>query len=91
MSFSAEEEGPEENPVKNCRWAKMLARVFKIDVSTCDHCGGDLQKVCAVLDPDSVKRYLRHARIEHEAPVRGPPRSVQEEFMYDDGESDWGI
>jgi hypothetical protein len=43
MSFGDDDE-VEEKPVKNYRWAKMLARVFKIDVSKCDHCGGDLQK-----------------------------------------------
>ena len=50
-----------------------------------------MRRVCAVLDPDSVKRYLKHVGIEHGVPVRGPPRIVQEEFQYDDRDDDWGI
>ena len=84
MSFSDDEEDSKNKPVKNYSWAKMLAKVFKVDVSLCHHCGGEMQRVCAVLDPDSVKRYLKHVGIEHGVPVRGPPRTVQEEFQYDD-------
>ena len=69
----------------------MLAKVYKVDVSLCQHCGGKMRRVWPVLDPDSVKRYLKHVGIEHGVPVRGPPRIVQEEFQYDEGEDDWGI
>ena len=58
----------------------MLAKVFKIDVSQCGSCGGDLVKIAAITDPMEARRYLKHVGIPHDAPARAPPRSVQGEF-----------
>ena len=35
----------EENTLKNSSWSKMLARAFKIDVTQCEQCGGDMRTV----------------------------------------------
>jgi hypothetical protein len=84
--FKFRGEGEKEEGIKNLSknysWAKMLARVFKIDVLRCS-CGGEMYAVCAVIDPDSIKRYLRHLNIEYEPPPRAPPRRVQESFDFD--------
>jgi hypothetical protein len=66
--------------VTNYSWAKMLARVFKVDGTKCPSCGGDLAKLAAVTDPMAARRYFKHAGIPHDAPARAPPRSVQGEF-----------
>jgi len=68
---------------KNYTWSKMLARVFKIDVLKCEVCGGQLGPVCAVMDSDSIRRYLKHMDIEYDPPPRGPPRFSQEYFDFD--------
>ena len=68
---------------KNFLWSKMLARVFKIDVLKCS-CGGRLRPICAVTDPDSVRRYLKHMNVEYVPPPRGPPRYTQDAFDFDD-------
>ena len=49
--------------VPNYSWAKMLAGVFKVDVTKCASCGGDLAKLAAVTDPMAARRYLKHAGI----------------------------
>ena len=72
-----------DDTIKNYSWSKMLAQVFKIDVSTCDSCGGDMRKVCSVMDRDSIIKYLSHIGIDHQAPARAPPRQVQESFDFD--------
>ena len=68
---------------KNYTWSKMLARVFKIDVLRCEDCGGHLRPVCAVTEPDSIRRYLRHMNIDYDPPPRRPPRFTQGVFDFD--------
>lgn len=68
---------------KNYSWSRMLAQVFKIDVTKCELCGGKLEKVCAITDQDSIKRYLEHLNIDHMPPARAPPRYRQPEFDFE--------
>ena len=56
----------------------MLAKVFKIDVTKCEHCNGDMAVMAALIDRSEVVRYLKHVGIEHEAPTRAPPRHKEE-------------
>jgi hypothetical protein len=41
-------------------WARLLKRVFAVDVSHCPHCGQDLAIVAAVTDSFSIQRYLKY-------------------------------
>jgi hypothetical protein len=43
-------------------WAKLLARVFAIDVSLCRRCGGAMRVVAAITDADEIARVLHGAR-----------------------------
>jgi hypothetical protein len=49
-------------------WARLLARVFSTDVTTCP-CGGRLRPLGAVLTPQDITEHLHGAR----APPRPPP------------------
>jgi hypothetical protein len=60
----------------------MLAQVFKIDVTKCDACGGDMVAVWSVMERKSVQRYLRHLRLDPNPPVLAPPKSSQGEFDF---------
>ena len=51
----------------------MLAKVFGIDVTKCQHCKGDMAILAAITDCSEVARYFKHLGIEHEAPARAPP------------------
>jgi hypothetical protein len=37
-------------------WAQRLKRVFKIDIETCDQCGGTVKVIASIEDPAVVKR-----------------------------------
>jgi hypothetical protein len=68
---------------KNHSWSKMLARVFKIDVTHCPSCGGPLLPICKVTDGDSIRRYLEHIGVDYRPPPRAPPRMVQGDWDFD--------
>ena len=67
------QEKPEEKPkrrrVGEGSWSRLLKRVFRVDVSRCPRCGGDLEIVSAVTDGDGIARYLEHVGMG-----RDPPR-----------------
>ena len=46
----------------------MLAKVFEIDVTQCQHCKGEMSIVAAIIKRSDVARYLKHLGIEHEPP-----------------------
>ena len=51
-------------------WARLLKRVFAIDVSRCPRCGGELEIIAAVLDPKQIARYLKHTGMPAAPPAR---------------------
>jgi hypothetical protein len=88
--FALIEDGSDPKLVKNHAWSKNLARVFKIDVSKCHKCGGDMVIVCAVTERQQIKRYLSHINVNEDPPPCGPvrrpewgPDAVQGEFDFD--------
>ena len=62
---------------------EMLDKVFKIDVTKCHHCKGDMAILAAITNRSKVARYLKHLGIEQEAPARAPPRYQEEPFEAD--------
>ena len=67
--------------LRGSSWARLLSRVFKVDVGRCQ-CGGELRVIAAICKPDEARRYLRHAGLASEPPARAPPsyESVVLEF-----------
>ena len=71
-------------PSPKSLWARLLAQVFKVDVTKFDGCGGAMEVAAAICDPDQARRYLRHVGEDYDPPPRAPPRSFQpqwEEFI----------
>ena len=60
----------------------MLAKTFKVDVTKCQVCHGELRKFGVVVDEGEVQRYLKHVGLDHSAPPRGPPRFKQAELEF---------
>ena len=58
--------------LRGSSWARLLSRVFKVDVGRCQ-CGGELRVMAAICNPDEARRYLRHAGLAGEPPARAPP------------------
>jgi hypothetical protein len=69
-------------------WAQRLKRVFKLDLGSCEGCGGQARVIASVEDAAVIGKILAH--LERTGPatavagrrpaVRGPPR----------GRLDWG-
>ena len=74
------EDGSKEKSLSRSSWARVLERVFKIDVAKCDRCDGTLKPVAAVTCPDGIRSYLTHMDLDPDPPVRDPPRHRQSSF-----------
>jgi hypothetical protein len=72
-----------ERKKKNHSWSKMLARVFKIDVTKCPDCGGEMALRAQLTEPDSIRRYLKHVGLDPDPPARAPPKIVWGELGLD--------
>lgn len=57
-------------------WARLLKRVFDIDIEHCPHCGGRLKIIAAIEDPPVIAKILTHLNL----PARAPPRSPAQAF-----------
>lgn len=69
-------------------WADLLKRVFKFEVSCCDHCGHKLRLVSSVHSPKACEKIVSHLGIKQELPIenshRGPPESnLEDDFLYE--------
>ena len=60
-------------------WARLLKRVFDIDVERCA-CGGRLKIITAIEEPVVIVQILTHLGL----PARAPPRAAAREFSLDD-------
>jgi hypothetical protein len=49
---------------KNIRlnWARRLKRVFGIEIEQCARCGGRLQLIASIEEPELIERILAHRR-----------------------------
>ncbi len=72
--------------LKSSSWSKMLAQVFKIDVTHCDSCGGNMAAISSIMERESIVRYLKHMNLDYDPPARAPPRRKQESFDFDQSE-----
>jgi hypothetical protein len=57
------------------RWARLLQRVFDIDVERCE-CGGELKILAAIEEPAVIERILTHLGLSAQPPPRAPARRV---------------
>jgi hypothetical protein len=74
LDFAHPDDPAESSPTSSPRprrigWAKLLARVFALDITRCRKCGGRMRVLEVVSDPDAIARILHGAR----APPAPPP------------------
>ncbi|MGH9908582.1 MAG: hypothetical protein ACRD8U_23735, partial [Pyrinomonadaceae bacterium] len=56
-------------------WARLLKRVFEIDIEHCPQCGGTLMLIAAIVDPTVIAKMLAYLGLLIRAPSRSPARS----------------
>lgn len=56
-------------------WAKLLKRVFEIDMEHCPNCGGQLKIIAAILEQPVIEKILTHLGLQARAPPRAPARA----------------
>jgi hypothetical protein len=58
-------------------WARLLKRVFDIDMHTCPNCGGgELKIIAAILERPVIEKILTHLGLDPQPPPRGRAREV---------------
>jgi hypothetical protein len=72
---------PQASIAKRISWARLLKRIFGIDVTTCPKCNGQIRIIAAIEEPKVIKKILDHMGLPSTAPrmhpARGPPASDQ--------------
>ena len=53
-------------------WAKLLKRVFNLDLEHCPNCGGELKIIAAILERPAKEKILNHLGLQARAPPRAP-------------------
>ena len=51
------------------QWARLLARVFQVDLTKCDACAGLMKVTAALTGSAAIRKYLDHVGL----PSRAPP------------------
>jgi ribosomal protein S27E len=57
-------------------WARLLKRVFDIDIEHCPQCGAHLKIIAAIEEPAVIAKILTHLGLPARAPPRTPARRV---------------
>jgi hypothetical protein len=58
-------------------WARLLKRVFELDLEHCQNCGGELKIIAAILEQPVIEKILTHLGLQPRAPPRAPARAPQ--------------
>ena len=57
-----------------CVRARLLKRVFELDLEHCPNCGGELKIIAAILEQPVIEKILTHLGLQARAPPRSPAR-----------------
>ena len=57
-------------------WARLLKRVFDLDLEHCPQCGGEFRIIAAIEEPAVIVRILTHLGLPARAPPRSPARPL---------------
>jgi hypothetical protein len=74
LAAQAELVTPVLQVLQRVSWAKLLMRVFEIDMEHCPNCGGELKLTAATLEQPVIEKILNHVGLQAQAPPRAPAR-----------------
>ena len=75
--LTAAEPGCTHSRPARISWARLLKRVFQIDLEHCPDCGGQLKIIAAILEAPVIERILTHLGLQ----ARAPPRVAAREDL----------
>ena len=62
-------------------WARLLKRVFDIDMQHCPNCGGgELKIIAAILERPVIEKILSHLGLDPQPPPKGRAREAGQDF-----------
>jgi hypothetical protein len=62
-------------------WARLLKRVFNIDLQHCPNCGaGELKVIAAILERSVIQKILDHLGLDPQPPPKGRARESVQDF-----------
>ena len=65
------------------RWARLLKRVFALDMACCPWCQeGTLRIIAAITQGEVIRTILRHLKLAVDPPAMAPARVRQEAFAW---------
>ena len=73
---SPQQEEPHRKPNKGS-WAKLLSKVFGMDISKCKECGGEMRVIASIIRVSVIQRILSHLGLSPQPPPVAPARSRQ--------------
>ena len=62
-------------PVYRLSWARLLARVFRVDVTECPACGGKMKIIATLTEPQAIRAYLAGVGLASRPPPIAPSRA----------------
>lgn len=79
-------DSPAAEPKKSrITWARLLKRVFGIDIETCHMCFSKMKIIAAIEDPQVIRKILKHLGLPITPPTpwpaRGPPTAANDDFQ----------
>ena len=75
---------PVDNQKQNrISWAKLLSRVFALDMDNCERCGGQMKAVSAILKQDVIEKILTHLGLPARAPPTAASKIPRQEQLWD--------
>jgi hypothetical protein len=72
----ANDDAPHSSTSVRISWARLLKRVFDIDIDQCPCCGETLKIIAAILEKAATTKILDHLGLS----VRAPPRALAQIF-----------
>ena len=73
-SSPADSADEENNAGHYIHWARLLKRVFGIDLESCPKCGGPLKIIAAIEQPNAIHKIFTHLGLQAHLRPRAPAR-----------------
>jgi hypothetical protein len=77
------DEGETDTGAPRWSWARLLKRVFALEMAHCSFCQrGALRIIAAITQGEVIRNILRHLKLAVDPPVIAPARVRQEAFAW---------